>query len=45
VRDELQVVAVARYLAEVDLGASFTPDVSDAAKDVVVAEEGWVLGA
>lgn len=45
VRDELQVEAVARHLAAADLATSFTPEVSDDARGVVVAEEGWVLGA
>ncbi len=45
VRDERQVVAVAQHLAEVDLAQSFTPEVREGSHAVVVAEEGWVLGA
>lgn len=44
VRDERQVVAVAEHLAQVDLSAAFSPDLPTGARDVVVAEEGWVLG-
>lgn len=45
VRDERQVVAVARHLARIDLEISFAPGVSDDVRNLVVAEEGWVLGA
>ncbi|MGB3734411.1 MAG: hypothetical protein WA964_05610 [Ilumatobacter sp.] len=45
VRDERQVVAVARHLAQADLAAGFTPDVAEPARALVVGEEGWVLGA
>jgi len=45
VRDERQVVAVAQHLAQVDLSSSFTPVIPESAAAVVVAEEGWVLGA
>ena len=45
VRDELQVVAVARHLAQADLASYFTPQVSERARALIVGEEGWVLGA
>ena len=45
VRDERQVVAVARYLAAIDLAGAFTPDVPNVQKAEIVGEEGWVLGA
>lgn len=45
VRDERQVVAVARHLAEIDLATGFTPPVPRGTAEVVVGEEGWVLGA
>lgn len=48
VRDARQVVAVARWLAELDraggLEAAFRPPLPAAAAKMVVDEEGWVLG-
>ena len=45
VRDERQVVAVAEHLAAIDLAECFTPDISPIARNSVLGEEGWVLGA
>ncbi len=45
VRDERQVIAVARHLSSIDLVASLSPDVPIGAEETVVGEEGWVLGA
>ncbi|MFT6292507.1 MAG: hypothetical protein ACJAR2_003124 [Ilumatobacter sp.] len=45
VRDQVQVEALAAHLAAGDLRAMFTPEVPEHARDVVVSEEGWVLGA
>lgn len=49
IKDARQVIALARWFADLDrrgeLAALFTPQVdADAAVDVVVDEEGWVLG-
>lgn len=45
VRDHVQVEALAAHLATSDLESMFIPDVAAHARDIVVAEEGWVLGA
>lgn len=45
VRDERQVVAVARHLAAIDLADAFAPDVPIGRRADIVGEEGWVLGA
>lgn len=45
VRDERQVVAVARHLATIDLADAFAPDVPIGRRADIVGEEGWVLGA
>lgn len=49
VRDELQVLALGDALWQANLDGSlselFTPDVAAEISEVVVAEEGWVLGA
>ena len=45
VRDERQVDAVARHLAQMDLAAAFAPAVPQEARKAIESEEGWVLGA